>query len=80
MLSGNEEVHMHSIFAVMVDHNKNSIYFCLSKVDIKSLVDECLEFVPDWEGNFRALQAKNREPEKLPRHLHLHVCLLHKDA
>ena len=39
----------------------------LGSVDLDSLVDQhCLQ-VPDWERNFRALKAKGREAEKLPK-------------
>ena len=39
----------------------------LGSVDLDSLVDQHCHSVPDWEKNFRALKARGKEAEKLPR-------------
>ena len=39
----------------------------LGSVDLDSLVDQYCQQVPDWERNFKALKARGREAEKLPK-------------
>lgn len=39
----------------------------LGSVDLDELVQEHCQVVPDWERNFRALKARGREAEKLPK-------------
>ena len=39
----------------------------LGSVDLDSMVDKHCVQVPDWERNFRALKARGREAEKLPK-------------
>lgn len=39
----------------------------LGSVDLDSLVDQHCHHVPDWERNFKALKARGREAEKLPK-------------
>lgn len=39
----------------------------LGCVDIEGLVEAHCSRVADWEGNIRALKAKGREAEKLPK-------------
>lgn len=48
-------------------------WIVLGQVDLELLVDEHLESVQDWERNFRALKAKGREAEKLPKYVTLLV-------
>ena len=39
----------------------------LGSVDLDKLVDDHLQTVTDWERNFKALKARGRDAEKLPR-------------
>lgn len=39
----------------------------LGQVDMEVLVEKHLLTVQDWERNFRALKAKGKEVERLPR-------------
>ena len=39
----------------------------LGSLDLDSLVDQHCHSVPDWERNLRALKARGREAEKLPK-------------
>ncbi len=39
----------------------------LGSVDLDDLVQQHCHVVPDWEKNFRALKARGREAEKLPK-------------
>ena len=39
----------------------------LGSIDLDSLVDQHCHQVPDWERNFKALKARGREAEKLPK-------------
>ena len=39
----------------------------LGSMDVDSLVEQYCIKVPDWERSFRALKAKGREAEKLPK-------------
>ena len=39
----------------------------LGSVDLDNLVDQHCHQVPDWERNFKALKARGREAEKLPK-------------
>ena len=40
----------------------------LGSVDVESLVEQYCHTVPDWEKNFKALKARGREAEKLPKY------------
>ena len=39
----------------------------LGSLDLDALVDQHCHGVPDWEKNLRALKARGREAEKLPK-------------
>ena len=39
----------------------------LGSVDLESLIEKHLSTVGDWERNFKALKARGRDCEKLPR-------------
>ncbi len=41
----------------------------LGQVDVDVLVEKHLHSVQDWERNFKALKAKGKEAERLPRYL-----------
>lgn len=39
----------------------------LGQVDLEKLVEKHLNSVQDWERNFKALKARGKESERLPR-------------
>lgn len=39
----------------------------LGSLDLDAFVDEHLKNLTDWERNFKALKARGRDAEKLPR-------------
>ena len=39
----------------------------LGSVDIEAFVDEHLKTITDWDRNFKAVKARGRDAEKLPR-------------
>lgn len=39
----------------------------LGSVDLDEIVSSRLKDLPDWEKNFKALKARGRDAEKLPR-------------
>lgn len=57
---------------------KSSVQFqewvVLGSVDLDDLVDRHCSVVSDWEKNFRALKARGRDVEKLPKLVHVHDC------
>lgn len=40
----------------------------LGQVDLEKLVEKNLMSVQDWERNFKALKARGKESERLPRY------------
>lgn len=40
----------------------------LGKTDLEKLIEKHLSSVQDWERNFKALKAKGKESERLPRY------------
>lgn len=40
----------------------------LGQVDLEKLVEKHLNSVQDWERNFKALKARGKESERLPRY------------
>lgn len=44
----------------------------LGQVDLEKLVEKHLNSVQDWERNFKALKARGKESERLPRYI-LHM-------
>ena len=40
----------------------------LGQVDLEKLVEKHLDSVQDWERNFKALKARGKESERLPRY------------
>ncbi len=40
----------------------------LGALDVDEFVDANLEQLSDWERNFKALKARGRDAEKLPRY------------
>lgn len=42
----------------------------LGQVDLDKLVEKHLDSVQDWERNFKALKAKGKDSESLPRSVH----------
>lgn len=46
----------------------------LGQVDVDALVEKHLHSVQDWERNFRALKARGKESERLPRYLCVISC------
>ncbi len=51
--------------------SKSSVQFqewvVLGSVDLDDLVDHHCSVMSDWEKNFRALKARGRDAEKLPK-------------
>lgn len=41
----------------------------LGQVDLEKLVEKHLNSVQDWERNFKALKARGKESERLPRYI-----------
>lgn len=41
----------------------------LGQVDLEKLVEKHLSSVQDWERNFKALKARGKESERLPRYI-----------
>lgn len=41
----------------------------LGQVDLEKLVEKHLDSVQDWERNFKALKARGKESERLPRYM-----------
>lgn len=42
----------------------------LGQVDLENLVEKHLDSVQDWERNFKALKARGKDSESLPRSVH----------
>lgn len=42
----------------------------LGQVDLEKLVEKHLDSVQDWERNFKALKARGKDSESLPRSVH----------
>lgn len=42
----------------------------LGQVDLDKLVEKHLDCVQDWERNFKALKARGKDSESLPRFVH----------
>lgn len=42
----------------------------LGQVDLDKLVEKHLDCVQDWERNFKALKARGKDSESLPRSVH----------
>lgn len=42
----------------------------LGQVDLEKLVEKHLDSVRDWERNFKALKARGKDSESLPRSVH----------
>lgn len=40
----------------------------LGQTDLEKLIEKHLSSVQDWERNFKALKAKGKESERLPRY------------
>lgn len=41
----------------------------LGQVDLEKLVEHNLNSVQDWERNFKALKARGKDSERLPRYM-----------
>lgn len=67
-----------------VTWNCDSVYVLqewvvLGQVDLEMLVEKHLNSVDDWERNFKALKARGKESERLPRYK-LHTTNTHKQC